>query len=225
MISIIVVVKNRTEYIEKCIRTLRDSGTDTEITLYSVGTSRDVKNICMNMFQDGLLDHLMLDYESATLFNTYVDGLKFIERQPHDVILLTADDYAYVPGWGAKVEAFLSGNHDVVTASCDMEPLFPWNAPDEIVEHNGVRALSRATIPGANWCFTALACDMVLRPLIEAYQNEMTVDHDINGHIRNVLKKKLCALPLADHVGAYNSEAGNQAFQVQAQPLPKQWQI
>jgi len=225
MISAIVVVNNRSKYLPDCIESLRQAHTDIAITLYNVGDNSAVGNICLGLKKAEHIDHLMMGDRWPTLYNSFCHGIDFVQSQAPDVILLTADDYVYQPGWGADVESFLIGNDAVSHCSCEVEPLFPWNAPFEIIEHGGVRGLSRATLPGANWAFTADACRDIMRPAIKVYEDDPQMDHIVNKHIISNLKLKLCALHLAEHVGAYDSEVGNRAFQVDAKPLPKKWQI
>jgi len=225
MISAIVVVNKRSNYLLDCVKSLREAGTDVEITLYNVGDDSAVGSICLGLKKSGSIDHLMMGDRWPTLYNSYCHGLDFVRSQNPDVILLTADDYVYRQGWGAELEAFLSGSKGVSHCSCELEPLFPWNIPTEIVEHNGVKALSRATLPGANWAFTAEAGDRIIKPLLQAYQDDQQADHMLNNYVREKHSLKLCALNLAEHVGAYDSEVGNMAFQIDAKPLPDHWQI
>lgn len=226
MIACIVLVNRRTKYILDCIYSMRMSGTDTKIALYNVGNDREVANICFGLHKGGYIDHLFMSDKWPALFNSFYHGMNFMRhRYNADVTLLSADDYHYEAGWGARVEEFLRGNDSVGICSCEMEPLFPWNTPLEIVENNGVKALVRNSIPGANWAFTRKMHDMVMEPQIRIHQDSLTLDHTVGAHVRDNLGLKLCALPLAYHVGAYESEVGNMAFQVNARPLPDEWQI
>jgi len=225
VISAVIVVHRRSEYLSECIKTMRMSGTDVEITVYNVGNDSAVGKLCLGLFRDKYIDHLIMGDKWPVLVDTYIHALDFVKSQNPDVILLSADDYHYEAGWGADLERFIAGTEGKGLYSCELEPLFPWNCPKAIVERDGVKALERPSIPGANWAFTPELADMVIEPMCKAHAGDWQADLKICEHIRDTLEMKLYALRLADHVGAYNSEVGNMAFQVNAKPLPKKWQI
>jgi len=231
MIYAVVTVRNRTKYLRKCLSTIRESLAD-NVTLVALSSDDYTQHQAVDHYRDKEADTLILEdglgcRDHARLNCRMVDmlGSKY-NPKADDIILLSADDYEYLSGWRSRLSAFLhDAPVDIALVSCELEPLFPWNAPKEVIEHGGVRALVRETVPGANWAFRWRSWNAVRTMMLTAHDAD-SLRYDMNtcgllygdGY-------RIAALNLADHVGKLDSTNGNMSFQVNARPLPAKWQV
>lgn len=136
-----------------------------------------------------------------------------LEHSP-DVVVFSADDYEYRPGWLRRLMAFWSAAPaDVALASLNWEPSYAWNTVevDQII--GGERALIRATVPGSSWSFRADDWRMI-GPIANKTGGE---DLEVCARLR-ANGFRLAALDLTDHTGERESAWGNQSWTV-AKPL------
>ncbi len=138
-----------------------------------------------------------------------------LAKQP-DVVLFSADDMEYTANWRRRLESFWkAAPPDVALCSLHLEPDYPWNQPEGVVDAGGERALVRASIPGSCWSFRA---DMWqhIGPLPDKTSGE---DLETCNKLRG-MGFRLCALDLAEHIGEQRSAWGNQSWRY-AKPLDK----
>ena len=131
-----------------------------------------------------------------------------------DLIVLTADDYAYVEDWLEKlVNWWKEAPHDIAITSMNWEPLYPWNSVQDTVTYGGQKGLIRSNIPGSSWSFRA---DMwpEIGPLQHITGGE---DLSVCTKLRTKLYK-LAALDLSQHIGERESAWGNNSWKM-ARPL------
>jgi glycosyltransferase involved in cell wall biosynthesis len=134
-----------------------------------------------------------------------------------DIVLFTADDYAYQPGWYEKLAAFWThAPAEIALAALNVEPLWGWNGVTAQVAYGGVRALLRDSLPGSNWSFRAADWPRI-GPVAEKTGGE---DLEICQRLR-AAGRQLAALHLAEHTGAQCSVWGNQSW-TYARPLPEE---
>lgn len=135
--------------------------------------------------------------------------------EPPDIVVFTADDYLYRPGWAADLAAFwAAADPSIAIASLNWEPSYPWNHIIGTARVGGQPTLFRATVPGSSWSFRASSWRTLFGPLEDKTGGEdLTVCQALlaNGY-------KLAALDLTRHIGEQESAWGNMSWQ-RALPL------
>ena len=135
------------------------------------------------------------------------------------LIVFSADDYEYRPGWLARLVNFWqAAPADVGLAALNWEPDYPWNTVLEEVVIGGERTLMRATLPGSSWSFPVPYWRQIVGPL-----EDRTGGEDL-AVCRSLLAGgyRLAALDLTEHIGERESAWGNKSWE-RAQPL-RVWQ-
>lgn len=142
------------------------------------------------------------------------------EHKP-DIILFTADDIEYYPGWMEKLLAFWrEAPDDLVLLTLFIEPEWDWNIPTGTIDAGGMRAITRASTPGACWSFRASDLDKVL-PTGRRSPGE---DLDVCERLRKA-GYRMAQVDLADHIGEKQSAWGNQSWRT-ARPIDRaKWGI
>lgn len=132
-----------------------------------------------------------------------------------DVIVFSADDYRYRPGWAARLMGFWQAAPAWVgLASLNWEPVYPWNTVLEDTRIGGERALIRATVPGSSWSFPGKHWRSLFGPVEDRTGGEdLTVCRDLQAR-----GYKLAALDLTEHIGERESAWGNRSWE-RAEPL------
>ena len=122
-----------------------------------------------------------------------------------DLVLFTADDYEYKPGWASKLARFWWwAPPEVALVCCNLEPDYDWNRPHQVVASAGILGLARESLPGSNWCFRASEWPLI-GPLAETTGGE---DLAVCRRLRRP-GRLLCALDLSEHIGERQSAWGN----------------
>lgn len=131
-----------------------------------------------------------------------------------DIVVISADDYDYRPSWLSALRAFWSdAPRDIVLASLNWEPSYPWNQVEQDLVIGYQRVLIRASIPGSSWSFRASDWPMI-GPVADKTGGE---DHEVNQRLR-AAGYRLAALDLSYHIGEKHSAWGNTSWTI-AQPL------
>lgn len=132
-----------------------------------------------------------------------------------DILVFSADDYLYRPGWAARLLAFWQAAPSWVgLASLNWEPSYPWNTVLEDLVIGGERTLLRATAPGSSWSFPARHWRQIIGPLEDRTGGEdLAVCQDLQAR-----GYKLAALDLTEHIGERESAWGNRSWE-RAEPL------
>jgi len=138
-----------------------------------------------------------------------------------DLVLFTADDYEYKPGWASKLARFWWwAPPEVALVCCNLEPDYDWNKPHQVVASGGEIALARESVPGSNWSFRASDWPLI-GPLAETTGGE---DLAVCKRLRQA-GRLLCALDLTEHIGERQSAWGNGSWRY-ARPLDRErWGI
>ena len=127
-----------------------------------------------------------------------------------DVIVFSADDYRYKPGWAARLASFWqAAPDDIGIASLNWEPRYPWNTVLDDLTIGGERTLIRATLPGSSWSFRASSWRELFGPIEDRTGGEdMTVCRTLlaGGY-------RLAALDLTEHIGERESAWGNRSWE------------
>lgn len=132
-----------------------------------------------------------------------------------DIIVPTADDMIWRPGWRAVVEEFWEGADPKVAILCGLlEPEYPWSVPMGGITVGGVKALLRPTVPGGGWTLRAADWLSHIGPIPEIK------GHDDVPTCRRLVDQGylLAACDLADHAGENLSTWGNSSARY-AKPL------
>lgn len=131
------------------------------------------------------------------------------------LLVFSADDYWYRPGWARRLATFWQkAPADVGMASLNWEPTYAWNTVLEQTFVGNEHVICRATLPGSSWSFPADRWRTLIGPLADCTGGE---DLEV---CRSLLAAgyKLAALDLTEHIGERESAWGNQSWQ-QARPL------
>ena len=133
-----------------------------------------------------------------------------------DIVLFTADDITYYPGWADKLAAFWAdAPEEVKLCSLILEPVYPWNTIRGTVEAGGLRALLRDSVGGCSWSFRASDWPTI-GPLPQVMPGE-----DLQICQKLVSQGYyLAALDLGEHVGEKVSAWLNESWKY-AQPLDR----
>ena len=223
MIYTVISTKNRPLMLERCIASLQSESVKT--MLFVVSDDAETREVAGKAYRDSAIQSIILDH-TISWIDAVVDGICFFERnydpRPDDLIYLCADDYEMREGWVDRTERFMASAGPAL-CSLELEPLFPWNTPLSHVEYNGVKGIGRMSLPGANWIMRYDMWPTVQAAMLQ-HRADITVDLDTCADLHGY-GIPLLAIDEADHIGAYESSNGNQAFQVDARPLPKEWRL
>jgi hypothetical protein len=132
-----------------------------------------------------------------------------------DVVVLTADDMFWRPGWREIVETFWTHADPRIALFCGLlEPEYPWSVPEGGVNVGGVGGLIRPTVPGSGWTFRSKDWLEFIGPVPE------TQGKDDVPTCRRLVDwgRLLVAADLAEHRGEDRSLWGNQSYKY-ARPL------
>jgi glycosyltransferase involved in cell wall biosynthesis len=132
-----------------------------------------------------------------------------------DLIVFSADDYRYRPGWAARLANFWrAAPQEIGLASLNWEPTYPWNTVTGDQMIGPERTLFRLTVPGSSWSFWASAWRTLFGPIEDRTGGE---DLAVCRHLVDS-GYKLAALDLTDHIGERDSAWGNRSYE-RAEPL------
>ena len=135
-----------------------------------------------------------------------------------DLCVLSADDLEYQDGWLRRLVSFIeNGPDDIALYSCQMEPVWSWNTPTEMIEAGGEKALVRGSVPGSSWAFRRSDWEEWMGPFPQIMPGE---DLEICNRIK-AQGKRMAALDLVEHIGIERSAWGNSSH-LSAQPLDKE---
>ncbi len=136
-----------------------------------------------------------------------------LRRKPN-IVVFSADDYEYKPGWLARLLAFwYAAPLEIVLASLNWEPDYPWNVVEDVYRIGGEMALLRTTIPGSSWSFRARDWPLIGPITAKTGGEDLEVCQRLraNGY-------QLAALNLTEHIGEQHSAWGNRSWTI-AKPL------
>ena len=193
---------------------------DTLLSLTNGGQAVDVV-VVTNGSTDGTQDTVrrlggIVDDTHSQIWYGMQKAIETVIERGADIVLFTADDITYAPGWADKLAAFWQdAPEEVKLCSLILEPVYPWNTIRGTVEAGGLRALLRDSVGGCSWSFRA-ADWPTIGPLPQVMPSEdlLTCQKLVaQGYY-------LAALDLGEHVGEAHSAWGNQSH-LYAQPLDR----
>lgn len=196
-VVIAVLTHNRRELFKQTISSLKQTKLPYERVILDNGSTDGTEKLVATLpnsrcNRDG-------DYSIGHGFRLAVEMA--LERDP-DLIVFTADDYIYCPGWLDHLVAFWQfAPPKTALCSCVVEPIYHWNTIERAERINGKWALRRRTLPGANWSFPVDLWPEI-EPMVPSRSHKY--DHRVCHALRNA-GWGLYALPLAEHAGAGRS--------------------
>jgi hypothetical protein len=151
--------------------------------------------------------------------------MRFWSRHGRNEVFVWSDDDMYWRGGAQEtLERFW---HDpevfpklisLAVVSGLLEPRWHWNTPRSTLEHNGIKALVRDSVPGAAFTFVN---NRLVPPQIRD-EETFGYDHKICKRLHNE-GFRAAALDLAEHIGWGRSTHGNRAIDhVQTRPLDRE---
>lgn len=132
-----------------------------------------------------------------------------------DVVVLTADDMIWRPGWRAVVEEFWTHADPRIAVFCGLlEDEYPWSVPEGGIRVGTVHGLIRPTVPGSAWTFRSQDWFDAIGPFpeVQGYDDTPTCHRLVSWG------RLLVAADLAEHRGEDRSVWGNQSYRY-ARPL------
>lgn len=191
------------------LKSLRNGGYPSTLHVVTNGSTDGTERVVRDL--GGIVDdrHTAPWYGMQVAFDAGVaDGA--------DLVVFSADDIAYTPGWLARLVRFWAeAPDDVKLATQFLEPEYPWNAIGGADTIGGERCLFRESVPGSSWSLRARDWPVV-GPMPTYSPRE---DLDTCAKLR-AAGYRLAALDLAEHVGERQSSWGNQSH-LYARPLDR----
>lgn len=141
---------------------------------------------------------------------------KALATQP-DLIVFSADDYTYVPGWLRRLVAWWQDVPvGVLITSVNLEPDYPWNSITRCLAAGGERGVLRTSLPGSSWTFRAEDWEAI-GPVREATldSEDLEICRRLTG-----FGYLLAALDLSEHSGERVSACHNMSWTI-GKPVDK----
>lgn len=193
---------------------------DTLLSLTNGGQAVDVV-VVTNGSTDGTQDTVrrlggIVDDTDSRIWYGMTRAIEEVVARGADLILFTADDITYAPGWADKLAAFWAdAPEEVKLCSLILEPAYPWNTIRGTLDAGGLRAVLRDSVGGCSWSFRASDWPNI-GPLPQVMPGEdLAVCQKLVGQ-----GYYLAQVELGDHVGEEVSAWGNQSH-LYAQPVDR----
>ena len=128
---------------------------DTLLSLTNGGQAVDVV-VVTNGSTDGTQDTVrrlggIVDDADGRIWYGMTRAIEEVIARGADIVLFTADDITYSPGWADKLAAFWQdAPEEVKLCSLILEPVYPWNTIRGTVDAGGLRALLRDSVGGCS---------------------------------------------------------------------------
>lgn len=198
---------------------------DTLLSLTNGGQAVDVV-VVTNGSTDGTQDTVrrlggIVDDGNSQIWYGMTRAIEAVIERGADVVLFTADDITYYPGWADKLAAFWAdAPEEVKLCSLILEPDYPWNTIRGTLDAGGLRAILRDSVGGCSWSFRA-ADWPVIGPLEPIFPGE-----DLAA-CRKLIGQGyyLAQVELGLHCGEEKSAWGNESYKI-ARPVDRaRWGI
>ena len=193
---------------------------DALLSLTNGGQAVDVV-VVTNGSTDGTQDTVrrlggIVDDGNSQIWYGMTRAIEEVIARGADIVLFTADDITYYPGWADKLAAFWQdAPEEVKLCSLILEPVYPWNTIRGTVEAGGLRALLRDSVGGCSWSFRASDWP-IIGPLPQVMPGEDLIVS------RRLIEQGyyLAQVELGEHVGEKVSAWLNESWKY-AQPLDR----
>lgn len=204
----------RAEMFQQTLLSLTNGGRDVEIVIVTNGSSDGTQDVVRRL--GGIVDD-----GNSQIWYGMTRAIEECISRGADIVLFTADDIIYNPGWADKLVAFWEdAPEEVKLCSLILEPQYPWNTIRGTLDAGGMRAILRDSLGGACWSFRAKDWP-IIGPLPQVQPGE-----DIPVCYRLIEQGYLLAqVELGADVGERNSAWGNESWRY-AQPVDRErWGI
>lgn len=204
----------RAEMFAKTLLSLTDGGLPVEVVIVTNGSSDGTSDVVKRL--GGIVDDT-----NSQIWYGMTRAIEECIARGADIVLFTADDITYNPGWAEKLVAFWEdAPEEVKLCSLILEPQYPWNTIRGTLDAGGMRAILRDSVGGCSWSFRAKDWP-VIGPLPQKMPGEdleCCVKLTNNGYY-------LAQIDLGTHIGEAHSAWGNRSHEY-AIPLDRaRWGI
>ena len=199
----------REQMFQDTLLSLTNGGRPVEVIVITNGSTDGTQDVVRRL--GGIVD----DTDSRIWYGMQ-RGIDEAVARGADLILFTADDIVYAPGWADKLAAFWQdAPEEVKLCSLILEPVYPWNTIRGTVEAGGLRALLRDSVGGCSWSFRASDWP-IIGPLPQVMPGEDLIVS------RRLIEQGyyLAQVELGEHVGEKVSAWLNESWKY-AQPLDR----
>lgn len=198
---------------------------DTLLSLTNGGQPVDVV-VVTNGSTDGTQDTVrrlngIVDDTNSQIWYGMTRAIEEVIARGADIVLFTADDITYYPGWADKLAAFWQdAPEEVKLCSLILEPVYPWNTIRGTLDAGRMRALLRDSVGGCSWSFRASDWPTIgpLPQIMPGEDLQICQKLISQGYY-------LAALDLGDHVGDKVSAWGNESYKIAAPINRERWGI
>lgn len=224
MISVVLMNWGRAVLFADTVRSMTEHDRhNLHVSVMQVGVNDETLAALDTLTAEGRIDQAYSVRDVPAGYLTFMEGVLRLTKK-HEYLLLTADDYRYRPGWSDVAQRWLAAARlQVSHITLDTEPLWHWNTIRGVHDAGGVRALLRATAPGANWMMPWESW-LAMEPVYYEQRNNPTADHVISAWAWRT-GRVIGALDLVEHTGAKQSTCGTQAYDTGAAVDPVLWGI
>lgn len=199
-VGVVMVAFNRREFFRTAVRSLRSATGDAHLTVVELDSCDGSADLARHYYGIGLVDRLIVGERAPTLYGSYLQGIDAYGDDPPDALYLTAEDYRFAPDWHERLTGWLyDAPPSVSHVTGDLEPDYPWNAVEGVIDAGGSRALVRHSAPGANWAMTWRSWRR-MEAAFRALAADVHLDNQVNAWARQQ-GLAICALDLAEHLG------------------------
>lgn len=190
----------RAQMFADTLLSLTNGGRDVEVVIVTNGSSDGTQDVVRRL--GGIVDD-----GNSQIWYGMTRAIEECIQRGADIVLFTADDIVYTPGWADKLVAFWEdAPEEVKLCSLILEPVYPWNTIRGTLDAGGMRALLRDNIGGCSWSFRAKDWPMI-GPLPQIMPGEdIAVTNKLIGQ-----GYYLAQVDLGDHIGLEHSAWGNQS--------------
>lgn len=192
----------------RCWESIERTGYPAAIHLLTNGSTDGTEDVVREL--GGIVDngHSQIWYGNKRLIEAMGDV---------DLVVLSADDLLYTENWLLRLISFIEdAPDDIALFSAQLEPVWAWNTPTEMLECGGEKGLVRDSVPGSSWAFRRTDWDDWMGPFPQIMPGE---DLQICQKIK-ARGKRMVALDLVEHIGVEHSAWGNTSH-LSAEPLDK----
>lgn len=158
----------------------------------------------------------IVDGGDTRVFHGMTVAAKWCLDSGADVILFSADDIEYRPGWARALQSFWdAAPENIVLASLMVEPVYPWNTIIDSDRAGGQPYITRTSVGGCCWSFRARDFGKIFPlPAVQPTEDLLTCQKLMGQGY------EIAALDLADHIGEQHSAWGNESWKY-ARPVDK----
>ena len=204
---------NRKKLFEETVCSLHSANASFRLVVIENYSTDGTIELAREMRDKGIItDLLQPEKKLPMLYQTQLVGIDYVLRDSKpDILLLTADDFAFKPEWfNTLISWYSEAPPNVAFCSLYKEPDWWWNAIYSTLKSDGHKAFVRRTVPGANWAMR-LEDWKFIEPKFREWVHDGQLDVNMCEWVYKN-NKICCALDLAEHIGKFDSLYGNISY-------------